>query len=155
MSAEPLPPPLPPCDRVRLPTLCWLRHRKAFPVLTHHDTETLPLSYLGTSQEPLPCAASVGHRKAVPALRLENTEMLPPRCLSVTQKGFPHNDLAVLERSRGATGHGPTCNIDKMSQVAMLEVSGAATWDFTCLSRKPKNSSRSPREIQDMDMPPT
>ena len=82
-------------------------------MLTHYDTERLPLSYLGWSQEPLPRAASAGHRKAFPELPRYDRGRLPPRYLRETQKGFPRDDSAVLERSRGATRHGPTSNIDK------------------------------------------
>ena len=82
-------------------------------MLTHYDTERLPLSYLGTSQEPSPRAASAGHRKAFPELARYDRERLPPRYLRETQKGFPRDDSAALERSRGATRHGPTSNFDK------------------------------------------
>ena len=55
-------------------------------------------------------------------------------------QGRPKHSGAAWEESQGATGLAPASNMDKTLWVATLKESGAATWDFSFLQRRPRQS---------------
>ena len=97
----------------------------------------------------------------MPPISTELPGWLPWRSLGLLPSTSPPSAqgykilAAAREEPRGGTGRGPASSIYKTPRVATLEESGAATWDFSSLHRRPEVSRRCLTVVPPgMELPP-